>query len=266
MTEAHWADAHAAANASGVELEPLESLDDAALITEVMLATWGRHQELPREVIRALQESGNTPWGAFHNGRIVGYVLGWLGHDDEGVHVHSHMLAVDEEWRSRGVGYALKLAQRAAALDRGIGVVRWTFDPVNAGNAHFNAAKLGAFADAFHRNFYGEMEDELNRGERSDRLVARWELDRVHPGPAPDAGEVVLDRLGSDDLPEPSEVRAPSATPALVRIPGDYRAVRASDGGLAARWRDAIADALSLCLANDLRVTGFTTTATYVLS
>jgi predicted GNAT superfamily acetyltransferase len=266
MADEHWEQANAAATAAGVELEPLETLEEAEQISEVMLATWGQHQVLPRELLRALQESGNVPWGAYQHGRLVGCVLGWLGHDDGGVHVHSHMLAVLAEHQSQGVGYALKLAQRALALDQGVGVVRWTFDPVNAGNAHFNIAKLGAVADGFRRNFYGDMTDELNRGERSDRLVVRWELESEPPGPAPDDGHVVVDREGPEDLPEPTEVSPPSAGPALVRIPEGYRDLRESHPALAASWRDAIADGLEACFEAGLSVTGFTTSASYVLS
>jgi predicted GNAT superfamily acetyltransferase len=262
----HWSAADAAATAAGVELERLETLEDASSITDVMLSTWGAHQEVPRELIRALQESGNVPWGALHNGRLVGYVLGWLGRDAEGMHIHSHMLAVEQEWRSRGVGFALKLAQRAAALDDGVGLVRWTFDPANAANAHFNLAKLGAGADAFHRNFYGEMTDVLNRGERTDRLVARWDLRRSATGPAVDDGFVVVDREGPDHLPTPTEVRPPREGPALVRIPASYRDVRAADLSLAERWREAIAAGIEACLAAGLRVSGFTSTTSYVFT
>ena len=266
MTADHWAEAEAAATAAGVEVEPLESLQDATAITDVMLATWGDHQEVPREMLRALQESGNLPWGAFHNGRLIGYVLGWLGSDAEGIHVHSHMLAVDGEWQSQGVGYALKLAQRAAALDQGVRLVRWTFDPANARNAYFNMAKLGASADGFHRNFYGDMEDVLNRGERSDRLVARWELDRVDPGPAADDGWVVVDRAGPEDRPEPTPVKAPGSGPAIVRIPESYRGLREADPELGERWRDAIAEGIEACFAAGLRVTGFSSSFSYVFA
>jgi predicted GNAT superfamily acetyltransferase len=266
MAGGHWDEANAAATSAGVELEPLDSLEDADHVTDVMVATWGNHQEVPRELIRALQGSGNAPWGAFHNGRLVGYVLGWLGRDDDGLHIHSHMLAVLGEWRARGVGYALKLAQRAAALDIDVHVIRWTFDPANAANAYFNLAKLGAEADAFHRSYYGLMDDALNRGERTDRLVARWDLSRIAPGPSPDHGTVVVDRFGPDDACEPTEVRPPAAAPALVRIPPAYRELRSSSPEAAARWREAIAAALESCLDAGLRATGFTSTASYVFT
>ena len=171
-----WQEADAAAAAAGVRLSPLRTGSDAEDISRVMIATWGNHQLLPREMIVALAESGNLPWGALDRGELVGYVLGWAGIDQDGPHVHSHMLAVLPGRRSAGTGFALKLAQRAQALDQGFGVVRWTFDPLLAANAWFNLGKLGAVADRFGRDFYGQMDDSLNSGERSDRFFVRWDL------------------------------------------------------------------------------------------
>src|SRR5205807_1580797 len=126
-----------AAADAGVEVRALAELEDAGRILGVMVATWGEHQLIPTELIRALQGSGNLPYGAFRGEEMIGYVLGFLGPDPvDGVHVHSHMLAVVPDRRHRGVGRALKLAQRAAALDAGVHVVRWTFDPMQARNAH----------------------------------------------------------------------------------------------------------------------------------
>jgi predicted GNAT superfamily acetyltransferase len=198
-----------------------------------MIATWGQHQLLPREVIVALAESGNVPWGAFEGGELVGYVLGWAGvTTEDGLHLHSHMLAARPQRRHRGIGYALKLAQRAQALDQGIRVVRWTFDPLLARNAYFNLTKLGAVADRFGRDFYGEMTDTLNRGERSDRLVVRWDLDR-EPGPR---------------TLEPA---------ARVTIPQDHLALRSEDPEDAAGWRDRVAEALEVHLTAGLVAAGF---------
>ncbi|HZP90919.1 MAG TPA: GNAT family N-acetyltransferase [Actinomycetota bacterium] len=261
-----WDLAHRTAEAAGVELRELTTLEDADRILEVMIATWGEHQLLPRELIRALMHSGNAPWGAFEGPRMVGYVLGFLGREGDLPHVHSHMLAVRPEHRSRGVGYALKLAQRAAALDLGVEVVRWTFDPLLSKNAYFNLAKLGAVCDAFHRNFYGEMTDLLNRGERSDRLVVRWELTAEPSGPAEERGAVVLDREGPEDRPRPAPGDPPQTGPALVRIPRDYQALRERDRALALAWREASAAAIESCLRAGLIARGFSLGSTYVFA
>jgi predicted GNAT superfamily acetyltransferase len=258
-----WDLAREAARAAGVELRPLTTLRDADAVIEVMIATWGEHQLLPREVIRALAESGNVPYGAVADGELVGYVLGWVGvGPGEEPHVHSHMLAVRPGMRSRGVGYALKLAQRAQALEAGIRVVRWTYDPLQAANAKFNFGKLGVVADRFIRNCYGEMTDLLNRGDRSDRFLVRWDLDRP-PGPRPmvpgPERELVVAR-GPAQAPEPVRVADPSPEAEgswRVDIPADLPGLRARDPGLVRAWRDATAEAFEACLSMGMVVAAF---------
>ena len=117
-----------------------------------------------------MQHAGCVLIGAADEGEedLVGFVLGFGGFS-EGPHLHSHMLATLPERQSGGVGYALKLAQRAAALEAGLDEIRWTYDPLLARNAWFNLMKLGAAGKAFLPDFYGEMTDLLNAGDRSGR-------------------------------------------------------------------------------------------------
>jgi len=263
-----WSQANEAARTAGVELRPLTSLADAERILVVMIATWGEHQLLPREMIRALGDSGNIPWGAFDGDEMIGYVLGWSGVDpEEGLHTHSHMLATLPDRRHRGVGFALKLAQRAQCLDQGVPRVRWTYDPLLSRNAHLNLAKLGAVADRFLPNFYGEMSDTLNRGERSDRLMVRWDVERPIGGSAEETGFEVLGRAGDDPgVPSPTAIRSPEGAPALIRIPRDYLDLRERDRGLAQAWRKATAAAFTACFGAGLVASGFTADSAYVLT
>jgi predicted GNAT superfamily acetyltransferase len=211
---------------------PLSTIDDADAIDRVIEATWGG-QHLDHEIVRALAISGNAPWGASAGGELVGYVLGWAGVDAGGLHVHSHMLAALPDRRHKGVGFALKLAQRAQALDQGIHVVRWTFDPLVARNAWFNLGKLGAVADRFERNFYGEMTDDINAGERSDRFTVRWDLDR-EPGP-----------------------RDWAAAAASVVVPPEYHDLRTREPDAGRRVRDEAAAAFERCLGDGMVAIAF---------
>jgi predicted GNAT superfamily acetyltransferase len=252
-----WDLAHRAAASANVVLRPLRTLEECDAIIEVMIATWGDYQTVPREVLRALAESGNVPFGAFTNDMLIGYVLGWVGVDpEEGLHVHSHQLATLPHRRHAGVGYALKLAQRAEALDKGITFARWTFDPLVARNAYFNIHKLGAVADRFERNFYGEMTDELNRGDRSDRLVVRWNLEPA-PGPhrnVPSNGRTIL-RRGEGD--EPEAAGEPEGDVAIVEVPIEHARLRASAPEIGRAWRASVADAVEACLAHGLVAASF---------
>lgn len=250
-------EARKAAAQAGVEVRPLASLEDFDRALEVMRVTWGRGDLVSRELLRAFQAAGSVFLGAFAGGGMVGYVLGFYG-TAGGLHLHSHMLAVVPGWQSRGVGAALKLAQRATALEGGVRTARWTFDPLSARNAHFNLHKLGAVADRFHRHLYGDMEDVLNRGDRSDRLEARWDLDvqRGRPPWSVPAAEV-LGLAGPEDAPRPTAVRPPAEAMAVVRVPRDYPALRDRDPGLAAAWRDASAEALEACFGAGMTAVDF---------
>jgi predicted GNAT superfamily acetyltransferase len=256
---AAWELAHAAARAAGVTLHPLSSVEDARAIDRVIEATWGG-QHLDHEVIRALAFSGNAPWGALDDdGRLVGYVLGWAGVDADGLHVHSHMLAALPDRRHSGVGYSLKLAQRAHALGQGIHVVRWTFDPLVARNAWFNVGKLGAVADRFERNFYAEMTDDINAGERSDRFAVRWDLDH-DPGPrvvAAPADQGANLKRSRTEPPTPMLAGASHDDVAILEIPAEYHDLRAAEPELGSRWRDAFAEAAEACLERGLQAVGF---------
>ena len=232
MDEASEA-ARRAAAAAGVEVRALTSLDEAGDVVRLQREAWGEGQLVPRELIRAFQGAGIPPLGAFADGQIVGFVLGFVGAGSDGLHVHSHQLAVTGGDRSRGVGRALKLAQRAWALEEGITVMRWTFDPLIARNAHFNLNVLGTMADRFHRHYYGDMDDDVNRGQRSDRLEVRWDL-KAAPGP-----------------------RTISRVSARVSIPPDHEALRSDDPERAGAHRDTVADELESALASGLAALGF---------
>jgi predicted GNAT superfamily acetyltransferase len=232
------------AGRANVTLAPLTTVEDADLLNQVVEATWGG-QHLDREVVRALAISGNTSWGAFDADRLIGFVLGWAGVDEGGLHVHSHMLAAIPDRRHAGVGEALKLAQRAQALEQGIDLVRWTFDPLVARNAWLNLGKLGVVIDRFARSFYGDMQDAINQGERSDRVTVAWHL-RRDPG-AYRVTVPPVDLVRSvDDRPELAD--AAPAGAALIEVPAEYHDLRRADPVLGSVWRDAIATAVERCL------------------
>lgn len=129
---------------------------------------WGPQGDADSQMLRAVLHAGNSALVATQDGRPVGGALGFLGWD-EGVHLHSYGTAVLEGHRSRGVGFALKLTQRAICLRQGVHEMRWIFDPMRARNAHFNLVKLGARVRAFRPGFY--IADGM------DRVEVTWALD-----------------------------------------------------------------------------------------
>ncbi|HLJ39944.1 MAG TPA: GNAT family N-acetyltransferase [Candidatus Acidoferrales bacterium] len=143
----------------------------------MQLVTWGEDLATPSGLFVVARETGGQTLGAFAGEKMVGFTLGLAGFHDGKSIIHSHMTAVLSEYRDRGIGRMLKLAQRNDALARGIHLVAWTFDPLELKNAHFNINRLGAVVKRYIPNCYGITESPLHAGLPTDRLMAEWYLD-----------------------------------------------------------------------------------------
>jgi len=165
------------------------------------------------------------------------------------------MLAVRPEHRGSGIAIALKEAQRDHCLDQGIEIVTWTMDPLEALNARFNLAKLGAYARTYLRDHYGAMPDKLNAGLPSDRLYVEWPIghDRTYkrlrgedraPG-LEDAEREGVRYLLRAEGGRPSAGAPPGGdTHLLLEVPPDVQAIKRADPALALAWRHAARAAL----------------------
>jgi predicted GNAT superfamily acetyltransferase len=156
----------------------------------------------PRRHLIVSRQVGGWTLGAFVAERMVGFVhhLVAVRPNDE-IYGYSHMMAVAKDFQNKGVGARLKWAQRERSLNEGRGFIKWTWDPMQARNAHFNLNRLGVIVDDFGENFYGtdynsDPDQELSGkpGLQSDRLFANWHLSsprvvalsaRSTPGPLP---------------------------------------------------------------------------------
>ena len=269
-TSPAWAPAQTAAEEAGVVITHLTELEDADRVGRVIASLWGDDSVLGAPLIRAFQHAGTVLFGAEAERELVGFVFGFWGFEG-GLHLHSHMLGVLPEWQEKGVGHALKLAQRAACLERGVDQVRWTFDPLIARNARFNLVKLGAVGARILIDFYGEMPDRVNRGDRSDRFEVVWGLrsERVERAlrrdmEEPATGAPVLEAEGEGRAPRPRLTGARPSPGATVAIPRDYLALREKDPALAREWRETSANALSSCFDQGLEATWMTKDGRYI--
>ena len=269
------ADPHAdrAADAAGVAVRELDTIDELAAVCRLFQDIWRPPPDNPlatTELLRALTKAGNYLAGAFDGDRLVGACVGFFGAPADGT-MHSHIAGVDPAMAGRSVGFALKLHQRAWALRRGVGVIAWTFDPLVARNAYFNLAKLGATAAEYLPDFYGGMDDEVNGGDETDRLLVHWDLGaprvvaacagRPHVVTHADA-VVALGRTAAGG-PRVGVLDAPTL---LVGVPADVTALRAAAPDLAKEWRVAVRDVLGGLLAGGARVVGFDRAGWYVVT
>ena len=129
---------------------------------------------IPLFVVAA--KTGGQVIGAFHGNQMTGFTLALAGWRDRKIFLHSHMTAVRGEYWDRGIARRLKRFQREDALQRGISLIEWTFDPLMTKNAYFNFMRLGAFARRYLPNAYGITTSPLHAGLPTDRLVAEWHL------------------------------------------------------------------------------------------
>ncbi len=105
---------------------------------------------------------------------MVGILFGITSIDKKRPYHYSHITGVSRDYQSKGVGFRLKLSQRDHILRRGQDLVKWTYDPLQPGNAIFNIRKLGAISRSYWRNLYGHLDDSLNRGRLTDRFEVEW--------------------------------------------------------------------------------------------
>ena len=256
--------AASAALAAGVTVRELTTIDEFTGVCGLFQDIWRTGPDSPlvtTELLRALTKAGNYLSGAFDGDRLVGACVGFFGAPADNA-MHSHIAGVSATAAGRNVGYALKLHQRAWALDRGVDVIAWTFDPLVARNAWFNLGKLGATATEYLPDFYGGMHDLVNDGDDTDRLLVRWDLHhRAGRTGAPGHAVVALGRT-ADGAPETGVTAGETL---LVAVPADIAAMRVADPGCAREWRVAVREVLGGLLAGGARVAGFDRAGWYVL-
>lgn len=266
--------ADAAAVRAGVEVRELADLARIEAASQLFDQVWTDPSQtiMPVNLVRALSASGSYVAGAFAAGKMVGAIVGFLGLHGTEMVVHSHILGVLPETRGRSVGFALKVDQRAWCIDRGVRRVLWTFDPLVSRNAYFNLSKLGAVGARYETNFYGSMDDGLNTGDETDRLVAVWNLldpqvESAAAGqpatrPSTDGASVLLD-VGPDGGPQ---LRTGNGDRLRCRVPRDIIAVRETEPALARRWRYALRDTLGAAVSDGFSATGMDRNGWYTLT
>jgi predicted GNAT superfamily acetyltransferase len=155
--------------------EPAEF--DAVVDIEVLVWQMGDGRAaVPANLMQAVAHGGGSLIGAFEGETLVGFTMAFLARQGDAFFPWSHMAGVHPDHQSKGIGFALKQAQRLWALAQGYEQIGWTFDPLQRRNAVFNLQHLGALSYTYHANFYGEMQDGLNAGLPSDRLEVTWRL------------------------------------------------------------------------------------------
>lgn len=245
-----------------IVIKALRHFEDMQPAVELQKIYWGDDAEalVPAHMLYSLAAHGGHVLAAFDGSHIVGVLIGFLGTSEENetrpamanLQLVSKRMVVLPEYRSHGIGYRLKLAQRDLAIKQGIRLVTWTFDPLLAPNAHLNVRKLGVVCHDYLVNTYGtEDSPGLASQGTSDRLLAEWWVtnrrveERLNGQRSPltlrhylDAGTTILNPTQpAPFMQPPDQLDAPKSSLALVEIPLNTPQMLQEAPQLVLRWR-----------------------------
>ena len=167
---------------STITFRDLTTFGEFAHVVELERQIWGPGYDdvVPVPILAVSLLRGGILIGAFDADRMIGFVYSMAGIKHGKPTQWSHMLGVVDDHRSSGLGRELKLLQRDRAVEMGLDLIEWTYDPLQAANAHLNFAKLGVIVEEYEENVYGDSASPLHKGNPTDRFVAEWWIRKPH--------------------------------------------------------------------------------------
>lgn len=256
-------------------IRELTTIGECRQVAALEREIWGytdAEDVVPPPVLIVSAKRGGILLGAFDDSaRMRGFVYSIPSIKHGQLAQWSHMLGVAADARGGSLGLRLKCAQRERALQMGIELIEWTYDPLQALNAHLNFAHLGVVVEEYEENIYGESSSPLHRGSPTDRFVAEWKLTAPHVQrriAAKGLGVIRDAAVASAPLvnrsTEAGRWLAPGradlgieAPRILVEIPVGYSEMQEKDASLAYDWRMASREIFEHYLARGHRVVDF---------
>jgi predicted GNAT superfamily acetyltransferase len=238
-------------------IREIADLDGCRAVVGIQEQVWGKDSEVvPASLLVASIKRGGILLGAYQDDAMAGFVWSLPGWRGDGERTHwSHMLGVAPAARGSRIGEQLKWAQRDRALEQGVALIEWTFDPLQALNAHLNLSRLGCVAGQYLVDAYGPMFGPLHRGTPTDRLIAEWWIERPHVVRRKDSASgrgltarsrdvskapAVLNVREDSGWDVCGDVRTGLDDPrVLIPIPSRFNEMQTSETQLALAWRSA---------------------------
>jgi len=238
-----------------MELRDLHTIDEFKQVVALEREIWGGDYDdvVAVPILAVSVKRGGVLIGAFDQGRMVAFVYSLPGIKERKPIQWSHMLGVIDEYRNAGLGRTLKLEQRLRSIDIGCDLVEWTYDPMQALNAHLNFVKLGVVVEEYAINVYGQSASHLHKGTPTDRFIAQWWINEPHvvrriepkglaivrTQEAADAPVINMTKPAGQWLSCESYDLNRSDRRLWVEIPVGFTEMQAQDPSLALAWRMA---------------------------
>jgi predicted GNAT superfamily acetyltransferase len=253
----------------------LTTLDECRHVAALEKAVWefaDAEDVVPPALLVVSIKRGGLLLGAFDEADLKGFVYSMPAFKDGRSTHWSHMLAVAPDSRSGGLGLRLKLEQRIHVMQAGVDLIEWSYDPLQALNAHLNFARLGVVVEEYEENFYGGSSSPLHAGTPTDRFIAEWRLTAPHVERrlgAPQAPRLRDAAIMSavlvnparqvGDMLEPGTVVADvvDGRRVLVEIPVGFTDMQRAHPDLALAWRMETRRIFQTYLSRDYRVVDF---------
>jgi predicted GNAT superfamily acetyltransferase len=252
------------AAATAIEVRDIRGIAELRAVQDLQRRAWGITEDgyvVPVATLAGAQKVDGLVLGAFEGGTLVGFSFAFLGRLRGQLLLYSQLSGVDPACQGRGVGQQLKLAQRRRAAEMGLELVAWAYDPLQAGNAHFNLAVLGATARTYEVDLYGSRTDALNAGLATDRLIVEWPTrgePRGRRERRPEAVDLLRSEPAAGGLRRPAGLNDPAGAASLqVEIPASIRDVLAAGGDLARDWQAAVRQSFQTAFAAGYQAVGF---------
>lgn len=229
-----------------VIIKELTDVNEIMKLRDIESRAWGTEDTVPHHIFIAGKFIGGVLLGAYINNKLIGYVFGLPAIYNNRLCHYSHQLAVIPEYRNLGIGAKLKLKQREKCIDMGLDLIIWTFDPLQGLNAYFNLRKLSVISKKYFVNHYGNMNDKINRGMPTDRLLAEWwiksewVINRLNSkGEFYNAVENPVINFVNDAFPKPNEMNLELYNEKVISIPIplNINSIKLSKPELAFKWR-----------------------------
>ena len=227
-----------------IAIRKLTTIEEMRLVQPLEQKVWGA-TPIPIHQTFTAAKNGGLVIGAFIGDEIVGFSYSFPGFANGQTFLCSHMLGIHPDYQLMGIGKQLKDEQLKLAVEMGYELITWTFDPLESRNAYLNTTKLYGICNTYLENWYGEMDDGLNKGLPTDRFKIEWWIssERVEGQWNPEILSYARPfTVGQSTKGNPTILLVEKEIPTYnegieIPIPEHYQLIKKNEPELALDWR-----------------------------
>ena len=169
---------------SGVTYRKLTTSSEMMAVEDLQRVIWQlpEIELIPVHFLMALSRDGGLVVGAFDGDDLVGFLVGYLGTDQEDLSrpamtrlKHStYMMGVHPDYKELDLEFQMKRIQRQHAIDNDVRRITWICDPLRRDEVDLGIRRLGAISSKYIRDYFAVPQDEIEFGLPSDRIQVDW--------------------------------------------------------------------------------------------